>query len=81
MSVSDLTKQLFAGLKNAGPEIAAEVGRLNDLGKAELASMLFNGSSFVLYGSGQQTPTPEYAPEHPNDQQPDRQHDRGGMER
>jgi hypothetical protein len=80
MAESNLAKQLFEGLKAAkegieaiapglkdfGPDVKAELSRLGTQGAMELASALFNGSTFVPYGPGQYTPSPEHAmsPEH-----------------
>jgi hypothetical protein len=50
---------LFAGMKNFVPEVTGDLERLGTQGAMELASALFNGSSFVPYGPGQYTPTPE----------------------
>ncbi len=47
------------GLKNLMPDMKAELSRLGTQGAMELASALFNGSSFVPYGPGQYTPSPE----------------------
>jgi hypothetical protein len=69
--MSDLAKQLFdaaPGLKNFGPEVAAEFKRLGTQGAMELASALFNGHGFVPYGPGQYTPTPEHAPQMEHEQ-------------
>ena len=57
----DSAMALAPGLKNAGQEIKAELSRLGTQGSMELASALFNGSSFVPYGPGQYTPS---GPEH-----------------
>jgi hypothetical protein len=85
--VSELAKQLFAGLNavkdglqsgiqegaaRALTEIGAEAKRLGAQGSMELASALFNEHAFVPYGPGQYTETPE------QQQQPEQ--DRG-MER
>ncbi len=72
--MSSLAEKLFDGLKesvkqglnNAVPEIGAELKRLGTQGSMELASALFNGSTFVPYGPGQYTPSHE--------------HEMGGME-
>lgn len=50
---------LAPGLKNLVPEVKAELSRLTTQGSMELASALFNGNSFVPYGPGQYTPSPE----------------------
>jgi hypothetical protein len=52
--------QLAPGLKDLGPEVAAEIGRLNTQATMELASGLFNGNAFVPYGPGQYTPLRSY---------------------
>jgi hypothetical protein len=61
---------------NIVKDVKAEMGRLGVQGQMELASALFNGSSFVPYGPGQYTPTPEktnveptHSPETPQQQQ------------
>ena len=41
------------GLKKAGQEMWAEVKRMGEQGRMELANALFNGSAFVPYGEGQ----------------------------
>ena len=50
---------LFKGIKNFVPDVAAEAKRLGTQGQMELANALFNGSAFVPYGPGQYTPSPE----------------------
>jgi hypothetical protein len=51
--------ELAPGLKNAGPEVMAELKRLGKQGSLEMAQALFNGGAFTPYGPGQYTPTPE----------------------
>jgi hypothetical protein len=51
--------ELAPGLKNAGPEVMAELTRLGKQGSLEMAQALFNGGAFTPYGPGQYTPTPE----------------------
>ncbi len=87
---ADLVKQLFGGiketaqalapgLKDIGPEIAAEGKRLGVQGSMELASALFGNGAFVPYGPGQYTPTPEKG--QGQEQQQEHQQERGGMSR
>lgn len=47
--MSELADRLFA-------ELGAEMGRQFTQGRNELASALYTGQAFVLYGEGQQTP-------------------------
>jgi hypothetical protein len=68
-SIKDAVQEFFPGLKNAGPEVKAELSRMGTQGAMELASALFNGHGFVPYGPGQYTPSAEH------DQQHDQQHD------
>jgi hypothetical protein len=69
--MSENAKRLFdslaPGLKNMGPELAAELKRLGTQGQMEFASALFNGNAFVPYGPGQYTPSHE--PEHQHGQE------------
>ncbi len=46
-------KEFFSEM---GSEVGAELGRLGVQGQAEIAGALFNGSSYVPYGAGQQSP-------------------------
>ncbi len=49
-------------LGNIVQDIGKELGRLGVQGQMEMASAIFNGSSFVPYGPGQYTPNaPEVA--------------------
>ena len=51
-------KEAFQAIIESTPmkEIGAELGRLGVQGQAEIAGALFNGSSYVPYGAGQQAP-------------------------
>ena len=68
----DVMKEALAemapGLKGAVAEMGAELGRLGNHGRTELAAALFGGNGgFVMYGPLQNTPTPEVgkgSPEH-----------------
>jgi len=72
--MSNLVSQLFERLGDIVPEIGAEVSRLGSRGSMEMASALFNGHSFVQYGPGASTASPE--------QQPEVEHERAmGIER
>ena len=54
-------------LSNILSDIGSELGRLGVQGQMELASALFGGNggnTFVPYGPGQYTPSPEHAPDH-----------------
>jgi hypothetical protein len=61
--MSNLVNKLFGELKRMGSEIGAEASRLGKQGANELASVLFNGSAFVQYGTGQETKEAEKQPE------------------
>lgn len=51
-------KEAFQAIIESTPmkEMGAELGRLGVQGQAEIAGALFNGSSYVPYGAGQQSP-------------------------
>lgn len=57
--MAETLNALAPGLKNAGPEVSAELSRLGTQGAMEMAQALFNGAAFTPYGPGQYTPTPE----------------------
>jgi hypothetical protein len=90
-TAKDLARQLFDGLKGMKeaaltiapglrdlvPEMQSEMSRLGKQGASELASALFNGNGFVIYGPGQHTQTPE--PE--QEKQQVQEQNRAGMER
>jgi hypothetical protein len=57
--MSKIATELFDGLKRMGSEVDAELSRLGKQGANELASALFNGNAFVMYGPGQITKEPE----------------------
>lgn len=51
--VKDMVQAIAPGLKNVGPELAAESKRMWDLGRSEIAAALFRGDPFVMYGPNQ----------------------------
>jgi hypothetical protein len=55
----NVASTLFESLKRPLSEINAELLRQGRQGANELASALFNGNAFVIYGSGQKTEAPE----------------------
>jgi hypothetical protein len=76
--MSNLTKQLFEGLKSAKEiileiapglnniwsDIAETAKQKNDQARSEAANLLFTGHAFVPYGPGQhEPPTSEQKPE------------------
>lgn len=75
---------LAPGLKNAGPEMSAELSRLGTQGAMEMAQALFNGAAFTPYGPGQYSPTPELdqgTPDHVSQEaEQQQQQERGGRE-
>lgn len=60
-SLKESVLEVAPGLANLVPEVKAELSRLGTQGSMELASALFHGQSFVPYGPGQYTPTPEHS--------------------
>jgi len=56
-AIKESAQAIAPGLKNIGPDFAAEMARLGKQGAAESASALFNGHGFVPYGPGQYTPS------------------------
>jgi hypothetical protein len=57
--MKEAISEIAPGLKDAVPEIGAELSRLGTQGTMELASALFGNGAFVPYGPGQYTATPE----------------------
>jgi len=58
-----IAEQLFESLKQIGPDIGAELGRLGRQGASEIAAALFHGNPYVQYGPNQITPGKEQQPE------------------
>ena len=69
--------QAIPGLKNVGPDLAAEFKRQMTQGTMEIASLLFGGNAFVQYGPGQHAPEPD----HTHDASHEHQRESDGMER
>lgn len=58
--MKDAISAIAPGLENFGQQVGAELDRLGTQGAAELASALFSdGNSYVAYGRGQYSPSPE----------------------
>jgi hypothetical protein len=64
-NVGETALHVAPGLKNALPEIGAELKRLGVQGQMEAASLVFNGHAFVPYGPGQSKTEAEKAIEPP----------------
>jgi hypothetical protein len=75
-NVGETLHQAAPGLKNAIPEISAEMKRLGVQGQMESASLIFNGHAFVPYGPGQNKAEAEKAIEPPAIEAPEQTHGR-----
>jgi hypothetical protein len=78
-SVKNVVNALAPGLKNIGPDLAAEGERVVEHGATEFAAAIAAGNAFVLYGPGQQRPDRD-RDEHSQESQ-ETQLERGGLER
>jgi hypothetical protein len=56
------------------PDFGPDLGRMGNLGRAELANALFNGNAYTAYGEGQQSPQ-QQGVEQPAMEQPQQQND------
>jgi hypothetical protein len=75
-NVGETIHQAAPGLKNAIPEIGAELKRLGVQGQMEAASLIFQGHGFVPYGPGQNKTEAEKAIESPVIHMPEHSHGR-----
>jgi hypothetical protein len=78
-NVGETALNVAPGLRNALPEIGAEMKRLGVQGQMEMASAIFNNSAFVPYGPGQRATEAEKAiepPEPPAIESPEQSHGR-----
>ena len=70
-NVGETALNVAPGLRNALPEIGAELKRLGVQGQMEAASLIYQGHAFVPYGPGQNKTEAEQAIEAPSIQPPD----------